>query len=134
MSLATEDFEIEIIDDSDSDSEEVPKNALPAKKKTWRRRTPEENKRLKAEIYKAYYAKNWDKIREKRKYIPHPRDYRDVNFKKPSTGYRNISQTTYGTYEITVTSNRKRHVKTVKTLEEAIEVAQKMRNEFFSPK
>ena len=87
-------------------------------------RTPEENKRLKAEK-KAYYAKN---------YIPHPRDYRDVNFKKPSTGYRNISKTTFGTYEITVTSNRKRHIKTVKTLTEAIEVAQKMRNEFFSPK
>ena len=101
-----EDFEIEIIDDSDS--EEVPKNVLPAKKRRLgERRTPEENKRLKAEKYKAYYAKNWDKIREKKKYIPHPRDYRDVNFKKPSTGYRNISKTTYGTYEITVTSNKK---------------------------
>ena len=67
-------------------------------------------------------------------YIPHPRDYRDVNFKKPSTGYRNISKTSCGTYKITVTSNRKIHIKTVKTLTEAIELAQKMRNEFFSPK
>ena len=45
MSIVMEDFEIEII--SDSDSEEVPKNVLPAKKKkTWRKRTTEENKRL----------------------------------------------------------------------------------------
>ena len=111
-----------------------PKNYPCEEEENLERQTSEENKRLKAEKYKAYYAKNWDKIREKKKYIPHPRDYRDVNFKKPYTGYRNISQTTYGTYEITVTANKKRHVKTVKTLEEAIEVAQKMRNEFFSPK
>ena len=120
MSLVTEDFEIEII--SDSDSEEVPKNVLlPAKKKTLRRQPRQA-------------CPAGRRTPEKRKYIPHPRDYRDVNFKKPYTGYRNISKTTYGTYEITVTSNRKRHVKTVKTLTEAIEVAQKMRNEFFSPK
>ena len=166
-----EDFEIEIIDDSDS--EDLPK-VRDAKHPSVRlRRTPtnktrkEINKRYRAknkdllrekskeyraknkvllrEKSKEYYDKNKDLCREKRKeyyaknkekfhYQPHPRNYANVNFKLPKSGYRNIRQTPYDTYEVILKSNKKKYYKTVKSLEDAIVLAEKMRNELFFPK
>ena len=53
--------------------------------------TEEEAKR-----YKEYIARHNKHLKQ---YVPHPRDYSKVNFKKSNPGYKNISQLSNGDFE-----------------------------------